>query len=204
MCPRSSVTGSCLRNGHVLSWSVCVSQILGNWELPQKWACFKLKCVSVCPRSSVTGSCLMQKWACFKLKCVCVCPRSSVTGSCLRNGHVLSWSVCVCVSQILGNWELPQKWACFKLKCVCVCPRSSVTGSCLRNEACFKVKVSRSPATGSCLRHVVYIWARSRQPVYFWGWAVIQRFRQATQSCLVSWGVKSIYFWDNMPENELM
>ena len=121
--------------------------ILGNWELPQKWACF--------------------------------------------------------VSQILGNWELPQKWACFGV-CVCVCPRSSATGSCLRNEACFKVKVSRSPATGSCLRHVVYIWARSRQPVYFWGWAVIQRFRQATQSCLVSWGVKSIYFLDNMPENELM
>ena len=82
-----------------------------------------------------------------------------------------------------------------------MCPRSSVTGSCLRYG---QVLCPRSPATGSCLRHVVYIWARSRQPVYFWGWAVIQRFRQATQSCLVSWGVKSIYFGDNMPENELM
>ena len=112
--------------------------------------------------------------------CVCVCPRSSVTGSCLR--HEACFKVKVSRSPATGS--------CLRNRHV-LCPRSSVTGSCLRYG---HVLCPRSPATGSCLRHVVYIWARSRQPVYFWGWAVIQRFRQATQSCLVSWGVKSIYF----------
>ena len=90
LCPRSSVTGSCLRYGHVLCprspqipdprlpqipdprllLGYPKSQILGNWELPKKWAGFV---------SHILGNWELPKiWACFVSQ-IPSNPRSSVT-----------------------------------------------------------------------------------------------------------------------------
>ena len=158
LCPRSSVTGSCLRNGHVLCPR---SSVTGS--------CLRNEHV-LCPRSSVTGSCLRNGHV--------LCPRSSVTGSCLRNGNVLE-CVCVSLSQILGNWELPQKWSLFQSECF------QIPGNWELPQTC-SIYLGKVQAT--CL---------------FLGLGCHPK--NLDRQLRVAWcHGGSIYFWDNMPENELM
>ena len=154
-----------------------------------------------CPRPSTTQP---KKWFFFGLK---MYSRSSATESCLRNGLAFTdpekcigltapgprqlilrndFFLVKNVFQIHGNWELPKKWTGFHKSREMYwfnCPSPDPRQLSLRNGFFFVKNVFQIHGNWELPKK---FGTRSRQPVYFWGWAAIHRFHQATPSCQLS------------------